>query len=54
VTGVTSTKNVEMVRSIGADHVVDYTQEDFHRGCTAVRPHLDNVGNHSMAQTVAR
>jgi NADPH:quinone reductase-like Zn-dependent oxidoreductase len=32
VTGVCSTRNVDMVRSIGADHVVDYTREDFTKG----------------------
>jgi NADPH:quinone reductase-like Zn-dependent oxidoreductase len=51
VTGVCSTKNVDLVRSIGADHVVDYTREDF---TTAARRYdliLDNVGNHSMART---
>jgi len=51
VTGVTSTKNVEMVRSIGADHVIDYTQEDFTAGAARYDLILDNVGNHSMAQT---
>jgi NADPH:quinone reductase-like Zn-dependent oxidoreductase len=32
VTGVCSTRNVDMVRSIGADHVIDYTQEDCTQG----------------------
>lgn len=51
VTGVTSTGNVDLVRSIGADHVVDYTQEDFTAGRRRYDLILDNVGNHSMAQT---
>ena len=51
VTGVTSTKNVEMVRAIGADHVIDYTREDFTTGAERYDVILDNVGNHSMAQT---
>ena len=51
VTGVTSTKNVELVRSIGADHVIDYTREDFTRGAERYDLILDNVGNHSMART---
>jgi NADPH:quinone reductase-like Zn-dependent oxidoreductase len=51
VTGVTSTKNVEMVRSIGADHVIDYTREDFTEGGQHYDLILDNVGNRSMART---
>ena len=51
VTGVTSTKNVEMVRAIGADHVIDYTREDFTIGSERYDLILDNVGNHSMART---
>jgi NADPH:quinone reductase-like Zn-dependent oxidoreductase len=51
VTGVTSTKNVDLVRSIGADHVIDYTQEDFTQGGPRYDLILDNVGNHSMART---
>ena len=51
VTGVSSTKNVEMVRSIGADHVIDYTREDFTTGAGRYDLILDNVGNHSMART---
>ena len=48
VTGVCSTRNVDMVRSIGADHVVDYTQEDFTRGEPRYDLILDNVGSHSF------
>jgi NADPH:quinone reductase-like Zn-dependent oxidoreductase len=51
VTGVTSTKNVEMVRSIGADHVIDYTREDFRKGTERYDFILDNVGNDSMSRT---
>jgi NADPH:quinone reductase-like Zn-dependent oxidoreductase len=51
VTGVSSTKNLEMVRSIGADHVIDYTRDDFTTGTERYDLILDNVGNHSMAQT---
>ncbi len=51
VTGVTSTKNVELVRALGADHVIDYTREDFTSGGPRYDLILDNVGNHSMART---
>jgi NADPH:quinone reductase-like Zn-dependent oxidoreductase len=51
VTGVCSTNNVELVRSIGADHVIDYTREDFTKGTERYDVILDNVGNHSMAAT---
>jgi NADPH:quinone reductase-like Zn-dependent oxidoreductase len=51
VTGVTSTKNVDLVRSIGADHVIDYTRADFTTGKERYDLILDNVGNHSMART---
>jgi NADPH:quinone reductase-like Zn-dependent oxidoreductase len=51
VTGVTSTKNVDVVRAIGADHVIDYTREDFTAGEQRYDLILDNVGNHSMART---
>jgi len=48
VTGVCSTRNIDMVRSIGADHVIDYTQEDFTRGEPRYDLILDNVGSHSF------
>jgi NADPH:quinone reductase-like Zn-dependent oxidoreductase len=51
VTGVSSTKNLELLRSIGADHVVDYTSEDFRAGSARYDLILDNVGDHSMADT---
>ena len=51
VTGVTSTTNVKLVRSIGADHVIDYTREDFTAGGQRYDLILDNVGNQSMART---
>jgi NADPH:quinone reductase-like Zn-dependent oxidoreductase len=51
VTGVCSARNVNMVRSIGADHVIDYTKEDFTRGKERYDFILDNVGNHSLSAT---
>jgi NADPH:quinone reductase-like Zn-dependent oxidoreductase len=51
VTGVCSTRNVDLVRSIGADHVIDYTRDDFTKGTARYDLILDNVGNHSMAAT---
>jgi len=51
VTGVCSTRNVELVRSIGADHVIDYTREDFAQGGRRYDLILDNVGNRSFADS---
>ena len=50
VTGVCSTTNVDMVRSIGADQVIDYTREDFTRGGQRYDLMLDNVGNRSPSE----
>ncbi len=49
VTGVCSTRNVELVRSIGADHVIDYTREDFTQKDQRYDFILDNVANHSLS-----
>jgi NADPH:quinone reductase-like Zn-dependent oxidoreductase len=48
-TGVCSTRKVDMVRSIGADHVIDYSKEDFTNGERRYDLILDNVGNHSFS-----
>jgi NADPH:quinone reductase-like Zn-dependent oxidoreductase len=50
VTGVCSTGNVDTVRSIGADHVIDYTREDFTQGEARYDLILDNVASHSFAE----
>src|ERR671910_87448 len=50
VTGVCSTQKVEMVRSIGADHVIDYTQEDFAEGDQRYDVILDIGGNSSLTR----
>src|SRR5215203_2639320 len=48
VTAVCSTRNVELVRSLGADHVVDYTQQDFTKTNERYDVILDNVANHML------
>jgi NADPH:quinone reductase-like Zn-dependent oxidoreductase len=49
VTGVCSSGNVEMVRSIGADEVIDYTRQDFTTGRRNYQVILDSVSNHSLS-----
>jgi NADPH:quinone reductase-like Zn-dependent oxidoreductase len=50
VTAVCSTRNVAMARSIGADRVIDYTQEDFTKGPQRYELIIDNVGSHSLSE----
>jgi len=50
VTGVCSTRNVDLVRSLGADRVIDYTKEDFAKGEQRYDVILDNVPNHSLSE----
>jgi NADPH:quinone reductase-like Zn-dependent oxidoreductase len=50
VTGVCSTRNVELVRSLGADHVIDYTKQDYAAGGQRYDVIIDNVGNRSLSE----
>jgi hypothetical protein len=52
VTGVCSGRNVELVRSLGADHVIDYTKEDYTRNGQRYDVMLDNVANHSFSENI--
>jgi NADPH:quinone reductase-like Zn-dependent oxidoreductase len=49
VTGVTSARNIDLVRSLGADHIIDYTSEDFTRTGQGWDRILDTIGNRSAS-----
>jgi NADPH:quinone reductase-like Zn-dependent oxidoreductase len=49
VTGVSSMRNVDLVKSLGADHVIDYTKENFTLSAQRYDVILDNVGNHALS-----
>ena len=50
IAGVCSTRNIDLVRSLGADHVIDYTKEDFAKSDQHYDVILDNVPNHSLSE----
>src|SRR5271170_7271106 len=52
VTGVCSTRNLDTVRSIGADHVIDYTREDYTQTGQRYDVIIDAVGSHSLLENL--